>query len=102
MSNPINLKAIEERCEKATKMISDLCHQRTRWVMSIPARRDTDPDLVIGDSIQDNEALVAWVGRARTLLRHYSRWCSRGYCVRGNECSLCRENLKLQEELRDE
>lgn len=70
----INLKAIEERNRRAAA------------------------DEICGDCTK----LVAWVGRARTLLRHYSRWCSRGYCVRGNECSLCRENLKLQEELRDE
>lgn len=98
----IDLKAIEERCEKATKMISDLCHQRTRWVMSIPARRDTDPDLVIGDSIQDNEALVAWAKRAKEVIKR-RRWkCEEPDCEREDRCSYCRESIALEEELRDE
>lgn len=32
-------------------MISDLCNRRRRWTMSIPARPDHDPDLVIGDGL---------------------------------------------------
>ena len=42
---------------KASDMVAALCKPRgsegsREWIMSIPARRDHDPDLVIGDALQ--------------------------------------------------
>lgn len=38
--------------EKAHQMVSDLCARRREWIMSIPARPDHDPDLVIGEALR--------------------------------------------------
>ncbi len=46
------VKTVDEKIEAAQKMVSDLCHQRRRWIMSIPARPDYDPDLVIGGALR--------------------------------------------------
>ena len=69
----INLKEIEEREQKATEMISSLCKPRgmegTReWIMSIPARPDYDPDLIIGRSLTDILALTNALREACELL----------------------------------
>lgn len=34
------------------QMIDDLCHGRRKWMMSIPAQPDYDPDLVIAVALQ--------------------------------------------------
>jgi hypothetical protein len=65
--------AIREREEKASAMVAALClprgHQDTReWVMSIPARPDHDPDLVIGASLMDIPALLKEIDRLTELL----------------------------------
>lgn len=54
----IDPDAIRERNDAARQMVSDLCHQRREWMMSIPARRDYDPDLVISASLQDVRKLL--------------------------------------------
>lgn len=46
------------KIERAHQMISDLNHQRQRWVMSIPARPDEDPDLVVGEALSAAERLL--------------------------------------------
>ena len=46
------------RLEAAHKMVSDLCHRRREWVMSIPARPDYDPDLVIGLALRKGDRLA--------------------------------------------
>lgn len=59
-----NFKAnVEEREELAHKMINDLCRRKNDpqsrdWIMSIPAREDYDPDLIIGASLRDIPALL--------------------------------------------
>jgi hypothetical protein len=53
-----DLDAMIERNDAARQMVSDLCHQRREWMMSIPARRDYDPDLVISASLQDVPKLL--------------------------------------------
>lgn len=52
MTRP-NLSAVLESIERAHKMVSDLCHRRREWIMSIPARPDYDPDIVIGTGLRD-------------------------------------------------
>lgn len=59
----LDLDAIEARREAAHEMINDLCQRRRDWVMSIPARPNHDPDLVIGASLRDGIRLVAEVRR---------------------------------------
>src|SRR5689334_8158557 len=50
--------AMLKHVAKASATISDLCHKRKRWVMSIPARRDEDPDLILGDAVQNCQRLA--------------------------------------------
>lgn len=47
------LTEIEERCEKADKVVNELCQGTRKWVMSVPANFERDPDLVIGNSLRD-------------------------------------------------
>ena len=48
-----------KRYEAARQMVRDLCNRRRDWMMSIPARPDYDPDLVIDASLNDVPKLVA-------------------------------------------
>lgn len=68
-SQPVGLSSAElpqvlERWQAASDMIHNLCRRRDdplarEWMMSIPARPDYDPDLVIHDSLKDIPCLVA-------------------------------------------
>lgn len=54
---------VRARYEQACQMVADLCKPRTHpehrdWTMSIPARPDYDPDLVIRDSLDDIPKLL--------------------------------------------
>ncbi|HLS55697.1 MAG TPA: hypothetical protein VK052_06450 [Zeimonas sp.] len=54
---------VRVRYEKACQMVADLCKPKTHpehrdWTMSIPARPDYDPDLVIRDSLDDIPTLL--------------------------------------------
>jgi hypothetical protein len=53
----------------ARQMVSDLCNQRRDWVMSIPARPDYDPDLVIARALDDLHAELARVTAERDEAR---------------------------------
>lgn len=50
--------AIIDRNDAARQMVSDLCHGERDWIMSIPARRDWDPDLIISASLRDVRTLL--------------------------------------------
>lgn len=68
-----DLATIEARCAKADEMVERLCRGRDEaghrdWLMSIPARPDHDPDLVIAAALADVPALVAEVRRLRAEL----------------------------------
>lgn len=81
-----------ERIKRAWDMVLALCKPRgsdgsREWMMSIPARRDYDPDLVIGDGLEAGEEaltiiaeLQADVERLRkslkdcTLSGHGTHW----------------------------
>lgn len=45
--------AVEARLKAAEAVIHDLCAGTRRWTMSIPARPDYDPDLIIADALRD-------------------------------------------------
>lgn len=64
----MRLDEIRERRDRAQKMVSDLCHGRKSWVMSIPPRRGIDPDLVIGDALRDTKVLLT-IAEAAVKLR---------------------------------
>lgn len=74
MAEKFDLKAIRERCDKACQMVSDLCKPKGTagardWIMRIPAERDYDPDLVIGDSLQDIPAALSRIEELEAELR---------------------------------
>lgn len=59
-----SLDAIEARIGTAHEMVVALCKPRgsegsREWIMSIPARDDYDPDLVIGAALRDAQLLLA-------------------------------------------
>ena len=62
---------VRARIAAANKMVDDLCHRAEtgqEWIMHIPARRDLDPDLVIGAALQDAAYLADQCERLTTLL----------------------------------
>ena len=68
---------IKARYDAAHQMISDLCKPRRsegarEWIMSIPARPDYDPDLVISDSLKDIPVLQTKLDRAVKALGYYA------------------------------
>jgi len=69
----LDLEALKADYEKARQTISDLCHQRKRWIMSIPARPDYDPDLLIGAAIGHGKTLIDEVERLRWELAKAKR-----------------------------
>jgi hypothetical protein len=60
---------VQAKVEAAWAMIRALCHGDRKWIMSIPARRDHDPDLVISDALAallaENARLEAALAEAR-------------------------------------
>ena len=44
--------------DAAMAMVNDLCQGRKKWIMSIPARPDVDPDLVITTALVKAKAFV--------------------------------------------
>ena len=63
---PADLTQAREALAGAHQMVSDLCKRQgepgwRRWVMSIPARPDYDPDLVIGAGLRAGDVLLARV-----------------------------------------
>jgi hypothetical protein len=59
--------AVDAAVEKAHGIISDLCHGRINWRMSIPAQPDSDPDLVIGEALRLQAARLSDVEAAHRL-----------------------------------
>ena len=67
-----DLDAMEARGEAAHKLVCDLCRPRgaagaREWMMSIPARPEYDPDLVIGAALSDIPALIAYVRKLEAV-----------------------------------
>src|SRR5690554_3103275 len=59
----MSVEALRQRNEKAHEMVTALCKPRgtegsREWIMSIPARPDDDPDLVIGQALNDAKRLI--------------------------------------------
>lgn len=66
--DPEREAAIRARLVKAHEVVSDLCHGRRRWTMSVPAREDHDPDLLVGAALRDADALLAGLTATREAL----------------------------------
>lgn len=60
---------IKQHLEAAHQMVSDLCHRKREWIMSIPARPDYDPDLIIGQALRDADRLLECLTESNSLLR---------------------------------
>jgi hypothetical protein len=57
----LDLDDTTARIAAAKQTVSQLCLGEMRWTMSVPARLDEDPDLVIGLALHRAAALVARV-----------------------------------------
>lgn len=62
------IAAIRERYARARDMVAALCSGDRDWIMSIPARPDYDPDIVIADSLKDIMTLLTAYEVQRTAL----------------------------------
>jgi hypothetical protein len=49
---------VQQQIQKALDLITELNNNRRRWVMSIPARPDYDPDIVIGTALHNALATI--------------------------------------------
>lgn len=72
---PVDVGAVLARVERARKEISDLCHGRRKWTMSVPVQLDRDSDIVFADVTCDAVRLCAEMERLRTENAAQSRVC---------------------------
>jgi len=63
--------------DRASKMVSDLCNGRKRWIMSIPVDEERDPDVVIGKAIRAGVDAQADADRRGELLKRYDEGLQR-------------------------
>jgi len=61
------LDALEAAHKAAKQVVRDLCEGKRRWTMSVPARPDDDPDLVISAALNAFRALLAELRELRAL-----------------------------------
>lgn len=54
----------EELSDRVHQWIVDLCSQKRSWVMSIPARPDHDPDILISEMRRRFDAMCAAVRKS--------------------------------------
>lgn len=64
----LDLEAINQRRQAASDLVHALCQPRgtagaREWMMSIPARPDVDPDMIIDASLRDNSAMARAIDR---------------------------------------
>lgn len=65
---PEQLQEIEARKEAANRMVSALCQREREWILSVPARPDYDPDIVISSSLCDIPALLDHIREQETQI----------------------------------
>ena len=58
-----DLDGVKARKKFASLMVSALCSKERDWIMSIPARPEYDPDLVISNSLKDIPELIQEIER---------------------------------------
>jgi len=62
MSDKQKLQKYKQHIAAAHAMVSDLCTGKRKWIMSIPAQMDYDPDLVIGQALRDADRMLDELG----------------------------------------
>lgn len=62
---PLDLDIAHARIDRAHRMVGDIAAGTTRWKMTIPAREDTDSDLVLAVALADAERAVAELAAVR-------------------------------------
>ena len=65
---PLTAEQVLDEIESAHEMVCDLCTGKKRWVMSIPAQPDRDPDLVIGLALQNAAQFIRSIIPKQTVL----------------------------------
>ena len=53
------LAQTKARIKAAEQMVYDLCNGKRRWIMSVPAQPESDPDLVIAMALRESEAAIS-------------------------------------------
>jgi len=59
MSDKDELERVLSKIAKAEAKVSKLCSGDEKWMMSIPARPDHDPDIVISDALREAKAALS-------------------------------------------
>jgi Protein of unknown function (DUF551) len=79
-----------KRYEKALAMVHSLCVAERDWIMSIPARPEHDPDLVIADSLKDIPELIEKLAAAeRSLASARQQIVELGQQLEHDRSSIC-------------
>ena len=106
MAVPESQDGLEHKVQAAREMIHNLCSPRfaaehREWEMSIPARPDYDPDLVIADAIRVLEAqLIATRAELRDLKLAASLACELHGCASAG-CTMAQYHQDVQKLLAD-
>lgn len=74
MAEQTDVRELREKIERADQMVTNLCKPRytpnaREWTMSIPARPDHDPDLVIGAGLDAGRAALERLEKLEAELR---------------------------------
>lgn len=59
MADQLNREDVLAKIAKARDTVSDLCTGKKNWTMSVPARPESDPDLVIADALSSAADLLS-------------------------------------------
>lgn len=68
---------MKARAAKAQATVQALCDGEIRWTMRVPAREESDPDLIISDSLKDVGPLVEEVERLTALLKRKEKYADK-------------------------
>lgn len=60
-----DVEAVRERIDKASEVVAELCQGKRRWTMSVPARPNNDPDLLIESGLDAGREVLAALDAAR-------------------------------------
>ena len=60
---------VQESITRAIKVVDELCHGKRRWTMSIPARPDEDPGLVISIALSKAATCIRQMQSENAALR---------------------------------
>ncbi len=86
-----------EMIEKAHNVVSDLCKGKAEWRMSVPAKPDSDPDLVIGAALRaakiDISAAIPAMAAMENTIADSAEWLT--------ERDTLREEVRTKQEALD-